>query len=656
MKPRYLTKSRFKLALECPTKLYYEGKACNGKKEYANQKLEDSFLQALADGGYQVGELAKQYYPEGHCVETLDYAEALKQTNELLQQEQVTIFEAALQFENLFVRVDILVKNKEHIELIEVKAKSFDPKESFVSKKGTPNSTWKSYLYDIAFQKYVASQALAGKLISASLMLADKTACCPSDGLNQKFRLVRGDNGRKKVVVSQPLTTKEISERILVKANVDAICEKIYAESISFGTEELGFSAYIKRLADSCASMEKIISSPTKTCKNCEYRASDEEKLAGLKDGFQECWQQTLGWTEADFKEPTIFDIWNYRATDNLMQEGRIKLSEVVKEDISFKTPRNGERQWLQIQKAQNQDQTYWIDKENLRCEMQSWVFPLHFIDFETAALAIPFNKGRHPYEGIAFQFSHHVVHENGKVEHRGQYLNSNPGVFPNYEFLRNLKAQLEVDKGSIFRYAAHENTYLNMIYTQLQEDRNEISDREELCAFIHTIAHPTEKSPVQWSAGSRNMIDLQKLVLAYYYDPAMKGSNSIKAVLPAVLNSSKFLQEKYKEPIYGATGGIKSLNYQDWAWLQIKNDQVLDPYKLLPKMFQDVAVADMEKLLSESEELKDGGAAMTAYARLQFVEMSDYEREEIQKALLKYCELDTLAMVMIYEAWKDMI
>lgn len=42
---------------------------------------------------------------------------------------------------------------------------------------------------------------------------------------------------------------------------------------------------------------------------------------------------------EADFKEPTIFDIWNYRSTDKLMQEGRIKLSEVVKEDISFKTP-----------------------------------------------------------------------------------------------------------------------------------------------------------------------------------------------------------------------------------------------------------------------------------------------------------------------------
>jgi hypothetical protein len=37
---------------------------------------------------------------------------------------------------------------------------------------------------------------------------------------------------------------------------------------------------------------------------------------------------------------------------------------------------------------------------------------------------------------------------------------------------------------------------------------------------------------------------------------------------------------------------------------------------------------------------------------------MSDYERQEIKKALLKYCELDTLAMamVMIYEGWKDIV
>ena len=48
---RYLTKSRFKLAMECPTKLYYTGKG-----EYINQDLDDPFLLALAEGGFQVGE------------------------------------------------------------------------------------------------------------------------------------------------------------------------------------------------------------------------------------------------------------------------------------------------------------------------------------------------------------------------------------------------------------------------------------------------------------------------------------------------------------------------------------------------------------------------------------------------------------------------
>ena len=45
MKPGYLTKSRFKLALECPTKLSYDGKS-----KYANQKIEDTFLISLAEG------------------------------------------------------------------------------------------------------------------------------------------------------------------------------------------------------------------------------------------------------------------------------------------------------------------------------------------------------------------------------------------------------------------------------------------------------------------------------------------------------------------------------------------------------------------------------------------------------------------------------
>jgi hypothetical protein len=117
---RYLTKSRFKLALECPTKLYY-----TGKKEYPDTKQDDSFLEALAEGGFQVGELARCYFPEGHDIKDLDYTSSLMQTNELLKHENITIFEAAIQYNNLFIRVDILQKKDNLVRLIEVKAKSY---------------------------------------------------------------------------------------------------------------------------------------------------------------------------------------------------------------------------------------------------------------------------------------------------------------------------------------------------------------------------------------------------------------------------------------------------------------------------------------------------------------------------------------------------
>ena len=53
---------------------------------------------------------------------------------------------------------------------------------------------------------------------------------------------------------------------------------------------------------------------------------------------------------------------------------------------------------------------------------------------------------------------------------------------------------------------------------------------------------------------------------------------------------------------------------------------------------------------------MNDGGAAMMAYARMQFGEMTDFERDSYKNALLRYCELDTLAMVMIYEHWKSIV
>ena len=83
MKEKLFTKSAFKIALECPNKLYYY----RNPDVYANADTEDEFLQALAEGGFQVGELAKTYcgVPPENDIKELDYDSALRRTQEVMQ-------------------------------------------------------------------------------------------------------------------------------------------------------------------------------------------------------------------------------------------------------------------------------------------------------------------------------------------------------------------------------------------------------------------------------------------------------------------------------------------------------------------------------------------------------------------------------------------
>ena len=147
-------------------------------------------------------------------------------------------------------------------------------------------------------------------------------------------------------------------------------------------------------------------------------------------------------------------------------------------------------------------------------------------------------------------------------------------------------------------------------------------------------------------------MIDLADAVLKYYYHPLMKGSYSIKVVLPSVLNSSDFIKGKYSQPIYG-TPLMPSLNLNEKTWIEMDSDGVTvkNPYKLLPPIasYIDVSEETVERMeLDETESIANGGAALAAYSKLQFSDtvMTD----ALRQALLCYCELDTLAMVFIWE------
>ena len=218
-KERYLTKSRFKEGLECPTKLYY-----SKNSQYQNNQLDDPFLESLAEGGYQVGELAKflisdQPYIDNITIESLDYEESINSTNEKLKNKFVSISEPAFLYKNLFIRVDLLQKKDNEINIYEVKSKSWgyegvDDEEFkvFIKEykrgenkgKRVIDPNWKFYLYDIAFQIYVVKNLFPEKKINTHLVLADKLSKTSIEGLNQYFK-IENNNGRKSVNVRKDL-------------------------------------------------------------------------------------------------------------------------------------------------------------------------------------------------------------------------------------------------------------------------------------------------------------------------------------------------------------------------------------------------------------------------------------------------------------------
>jgi hypothetical protein len=666
--PRYLTKSRFKLAAECPTKLFYTGKL----QLYRNLKQEDSFLAMLADGGYQVGELAKCFYPTGVEISSPNNAEAEAQTLDWLKQDKVVLFEPAIRFENLFVRADILVKDGNHFQLIEVKAKSYnssDPK--IVGANGDLLSGMRPYIEDVAFQAHVLRSALQTLCpeaqVKSYLMMPDKSVRAAVSGLNQLFKIERA-NGRAKVTAS-PLAQQFAStpglQPLLALVPVDEYVDKV----MQGGVQYMSFNAPLPQLATEWAEAykhdRKIDPTSGKHCGKCEFKTRPQD---GLLSGFEECWQQKYGLTPSQLAEGTVLDIYNFRRKDQLISDGTVLLSKADRAiEIVDARPELSlsERQWMQVNGIPPEEDRggFWIADEVMRQEMRTWQYPYHFIDFETSTVAIPFHAGMRPYEAVAFQFSHHLMQADGSVAHVGEFLLTDPVVFPNFEFARALRAELEGDEGTVFMWSPHENTILNKIGGQLEgclegssygsgvggaSEGGAPDDALELIEFVRTLT----------TGGSRAMVDLCALSKRAYFADGIKGSSSIKKVLPSVMRWSGVLRDLYSGEVYGSS--IPSKNFKNFAWWvpSASDPSVpLEPYDLLRLEGEDllgealIAGEDPDVLA-----ITEGGAAATAYARLQFEDVGEVERRMIREALLRYCELDTLAMVMIVQAWRGAV
>ena len=253
----------------------------------------------------------------------------------------------------------------------------------------------------------------------------------------------------------------------------------------------------------------------------------------------------------------------------------------------------------------------------------------------------------------------HHILHRDGRVEHAHEFLGRGQGEDPTFEFARQLCDALSNDNGSVFMFSHHENTYLRYARRQLlQHSPYPPAETERIVRFIESIAAPSKSNPDEWVPGNRQLIDLAKTVRRWFWHPSMGGSNSIKKVLPAVLEASPYLESRYATPRYGTTD-IPSLNFGPLAWFRRDaNGKVMDPYAILPEIQESKWAATLRNIevLYDEERVADGGAAMTAWAYMQFAEMSDTERDALCGMLKQYCELDTLAMVMILEFMLDEI
>ena len=337
------------MAVECPRKLYYAGK----KSVYRDNKEEDTFLQALADGGFQVGELAKCLYPNGNEVLSKGNKEALAETAEWMKQENVTLFEPAIAHGAYLVRVDVLIKTGNSIKLVEVKAKSIKSDDLQIEGRGGLKSAFKPYIEDIAFQKYVVGLAYPECNITSYLLMPDKTQTAVIDKMNQLFKVKK--LGAKSEVVPNPAAKNlTFDQSLLHEFNVDRYVDLVHKHGLNFpngtGSMEEMAAVWATAYADDIAIPAPIGSQ----CASCEFKATPNDNL---RSGFHECWKEANSWSDDDFSVPTLLDLWNYRGKQKLMDAGIRRISEVTQEHLKYARGDDGlsnsERQWMQGQREE---------------------------------------------------------------------------------------------------------------------------------------------------------------------------------------------------------------------------------------------------------------------------------------------------------------
>jgi len=237
----------------------------------------------------------------------------------------------------------------------------------------------------------------------------------------------------------------------------------------------------------------------------------------------------------------------------------------ITLDDIDLGQTDLNPNQVLQVQSEVNR--TTHIDVEEIRNFTNGLNYPLYFLDFETIGPAVPKYNGSRPYQQLVFQYSLHI-HETStsEIEHR-EYL-ADPSKDPRIGFIEQLIHDCETCGDILVYNIGFERGKLNDLIDVFPEYSNEL---REIINRLKDLMIPFQQK--------------------WYYTPEMRGSYSIKYVLPAL---------------------VPELSYND-----------LD--------------------------IKEGGTASNTFLSM-VNETFEGDVHKTRRQLLEYCELDTYAMVKILE------
>ncbi|PHR54463.1 MAG: phosphomethylpyrimidine kinase [Arcobacter sp.] len=212
------------------------------------------------------------------------------------------------------------------------------------------------------------------------------------------------------------------------------------------------------------------------------------------------CWK-----TQRNIPDYSVFNIFNLGSKKQveLYEKGIVKI-----EDIPTDYPMTA----IQKQKVQNwKDQTTFIDKEKIQDFIDTLSYPIYHLDFETFQQAVPEWKGISPYQQIPFQYSLHIEHSNGDIEHK-EFLGED-GVDPRYELAKKLVEDIPTNVTVLTYNMSFEKGVNSNLAESFPEFSNHLLSINE---DIKDLMFPFQKK--------------------YYVTPEMQGSYSIKYVLPSLV------------------------------------------------------------------------------------------------------------------------